>query len=50
MLDDGFVKEFDTPSNLLANPASVFYGLAESANLLPLHTANANRRDEETDL
>jgi ATP-binding cassette, subfamily C (CFTR/MRP), member 1 len=33
VLDQGRVKEFGTPEKLLANPRSIFFGLARSANL-----------------
>ena len=33
VLDQGLVKEFDSPAALLRNRDSLFYGLAKSANL-----------------
>merc|ERR1719244_580566 len=33
VLDKGFLVEFDTPDNLLANPNGVFYSLAKDAGL-----------------
>ncbi|XP_055346894.1 uncharacterized protein LOC129594288 [Paramacrobiotus metropolitanus] len=35
VLDQGVVREFDSPDNLLQDQTSVFYGLARSANLIP---------------
>ncbi|KAH9514953.1 Multidrug resistance-associated protein 1 [Bulinus truncatus] len=34
VLDAGLVKELDSPSNLLANPRSIFYSMAKEANLV----------------
>ncbi|KAG8290821.1 Canalicular multispecific organic anion transporter 1, variant 2 [Homalodisca vitripennis] len=34
VLDEGKVKEFDSPSNLLKQPTSIFYGLAKHAGLI----------------
>nr|AJG01605.1 ATP-binding cassette sub-family C member 1 [Dreissena polymorpha] len=34
VLDQGLIKEFDTPQNLLADSSTVFYGMAKSANLI----------------
>ena len=34
MLDQGRIKEYDTPSALLADSSSVFYGLAKDAGLV----------------
>jgi ABC-type multidrug transport system fused ATPase/permease subunit len=34
VLDQGLVKEFDTPKNLLKNTDSIFYGLADEAGVL----------------
>ena len=34
VLDKGQVAEYDTPSNLLANPEGLFYGMAFSAGIV----------------
>ncbi|CAG5119556.1 unnamed protein product, partial [Candidula unifasciata] len=34
VLDNGKIKEFDSPQNLLQNPSSVFYGMARDAGLV----------------
>lgn len=34
VLDQGRVAEFDTPARLLADPNSVFYGMAKDAGLV----------------
>eukprot|EP00049_Salpingoeca_infusionum_P023551 m.12723 g.12723 ORF g.12723 m.12723 type:complete len:1556 (+) comp5858_c0_seq1:79-4746(+) len=34
VLDQGRVAEFDTPQNLLADPSSIFYGMAAAAGLV----------------
>lgn len=34
VLDQGLVKEYDSPDNLLKNKSSVFYGMAKDANLV----------------
>lgn len=34
LLEQGRVAEFDTPSNLLASPNSIFYGMAKDAGLV----------------
>lgn len=34
VLDQGLVKEYDSPDNLLKNKTSVFYGMAKDANLV----------------
>ena len=34
VLDAGVLKEFDSPTNLLKNPHSVFYSMAQDANLV----------------
>lgn len=33
VLDAGVIKEFDTPTNLLKDTTSVFYGMAKDAGL-----------------
>jgi len=37
VLDAGRIVEFDSPSDLLKNNKSVFYGMAKEAGLLPGH-------------
>ncbi|KAJ1916544.1 hypothetical protein H4219_003711 [Mycoemilia scoparia] len=34
VMDSGKVAEFDTPKNLLADPTSIFYGMAKEANII----------------
>ncbi|XP_046682933.1 multidrug resistance-associated protein 1-like isoform X2 [Homalodisca vitripennis] len=34
VLDNGLIKEFDSPENLLKHPSSIFYGLAKDAGLV----------------
>ncbi|XP_061183962.1 multidrug resistance-associated protein 1-like isoform X1 [Saccostrea echinata] len=34
VLDQGLVKEYDSPENLLKNKSTVFYGMAKDANLV----------------
>ena len=34
VLDQGLVKEYDSPENLLKNKSSAFYGMAKDANLV----------------
>ncbi|XP_052804271.1 multidrug resistance-associated protein 1-like isoform X1 [Mya arenaria] len=34
VLDQGLIKEFDSPENLLADTTTVFYGMARAANLV----------------
>ena len=34
ILDQGEVKEFDSPRNLLENTKSLFYGMAKDAGLV----------------
>lgn len=34
VLDDGHVREYDTPKSLLADSSGIFYGMVEAANLL----------------
>ena len=34
VMDEGMVKEFDSPKALLANTQSMFYAMAKDANLL----------------
>ncbi|XP_053207952.1 ATP-binding cassette sub-family C member 3-like isoform X2 [Panonychus citri] len=38
VLDQGKIKEFDSPSNLLANDKSVFYSMVKESNLLNQQT------------
>jgi ABC-type multidrug transport system fused ATPase/permease subunit len=34
VLENGELKEFDTPARLLANPNSIFYSLAKESGLV----------------
>jgi len=34
VLDNGFVKELDSPENLLKNTSSIFYSLAKDSDLV----------------
>lgn len=34
VLDKGLVAEFDTPENLMSNPATIFYGMAKNSGLI----------------
>lgn len=41
VLDKGVIAEFDQPDKLLANPKSIFFGMAQSAGVVD---ANGGRR------
>lgn len=34
VLDKGYIREFDTPANLLKKKNSIFYSMAKDANLV----------------
>jgi ABC-type multidrug transport system fused ATPase/permease subunit len=54
VLDQGQVVEFDEPTNLLSAPKSIFYGMAQAANLIPSsHSqsrANIAKAEDESDI
>jgi ABC-type multidrug transport system fused ATPase/permease subunit len=33
-LDQGIIKEYDSPDNLLKDKSSAFYGMAKAANIV----------------
>ena len=43
MLDQGRIAEFNSPSKLLADKSSIFYGMAKDAGLADWDESNARR-------
>ncbi|GAV06013.1 hypothetical protein RvY_16055 [Ramazzottius varieornatus] len=48
VLDQGRVKEFESPAELLKDPNGIFYSLAKTANLLP-NSASSDKLDQLND-
>ena len=46
VLDNGKITEFDSPSNLLSNSKSSFYGMAKEAGLLAGHQQQQKQQQQ----
>lgn len=44
VLEQGRIKEFDSPRNLLSDKKTIFYAMMKDANLLPMYEEFADFR------